>query len=64
MTIVTNIKTLTSLKICVLDSNEKVISTDYSLKALRESLSLALRISQSVRILFILSSPLFAVSAN
>ena len=61
LTIVTNIKTPSTLKICVLDSNEKVISTDNSLKALRESLSLALRISQSFRILFILSSPLFAV---
>ena len=61
LTIVTNIKTPSTLKICVLDSYEKVISTDYSLKALRESLSLALIISQSFRILFILSSPLFAL---
>ena len=38
-----------------------MISTDNSLKALRESLSLALRISQSFRVLFVLSSPLFAV---
>ena len=57
----TNIKTPTTLKICVLDSNEKVTSTDYSLKALREILSLALRIFQSFRILFILPSPFFAV---
>ena len=52
---ITDIKTPTTQKTYVLNSNEKVICTDYSLKALRESLSLALRISQSFRIISVVS---------